>query len=109
MPREMRQITFEPDELALASLEYLRHRNKVTADAGLHGIDFSEEEEICLRLKVRGQQADEAELVLSSGDVGAALILFCIRRQIRLPMAGVKTIGRNGKEVHLNIVTERIH
>jgi hypothetical protein len=108
MPREMRQITFEADELAVASLEYLRHRNKVTPDAGLHGIDFTEEADIGLKLKVRGQ-ADEAELVLDSGDVGAALILFCIRRQIRLPMAGVKTIARHGREVHLNIVTDRVH
>ena len=102
MPLDVRKISFSQDEVVWAILE-LSHTNIALLTPGkIVGIAFGDMPDVTVTLTIRKNPAAPATTVtLPSVAIAAALILYCVNRNIPLPARVAKRIERLGDGVCL--------
>ncbi|HLG85601.1 MAG TPA: hypothetical protein VKZ79_00215 [Alphaproteobacteria bacterium] len=102
MPLDVRKISFSRDEVVWAILE-LSHANIAPLAPGkIVGIEFGAMADVTVTLTIRKNSAAPAVIVtLPSVAIAAALILYCVNRNIPLPARVPKRIERFGDGICL--------
>ncbi len=108
MPGEVRHIIFSEVEVLNALTEYRRRRNEPLPSSEKVKVTIRDKPRIVVNLAIvpEGKQMP-LEFVFEGEELGAALIMYCIRRKIPLPAAGVsKTIRLVGGNIALQILKD---
>ena len=98
MPRELRIVILSEDELASAAKEFLDDRGEIRR----HHVVLSAlvrsfgEPSLCVTVSA-GETRRQREL--RGAELAAAIIMFCMRRQIRLPARMQKTLRAVGRSM----------
>lgn len=102
MPLDVRKISFSQDEVVWAILE-LSHANiALLAPGKIVAIAFGAMPDVTVTLTIRkNSMAPAVTVTLPSVAIAAALILYCVNRQIPLPARVAKRLERVGDGVCL--------
>lgn len=84
MPREIRMIIFDRDEIAAALLEFLISRNEISDLDHLSVAAISEHGATAAEVGITRGTARSSRAV-KGPQLAAAMIMYCIRRRIPLP------------------------
>ena len=106
MPGEIRLIIFDRIEVLNALTEYRKQRGKPLPSSDRVEVTIRDKPRILVNLAIvpEGKQAP-IEFVFEGEDLAAALIMFCIARNIPMPATGVsKTIQLFGDNITLQIL-----
>ena len=93
MPGERRKIIFSQDEFREAIRTYLERSNEEARTSEFVNVSLESDEEIAAvaRFFNRGSE-NEFRLTLDVSEIGAALMLYCLRNHIPLPKKGQKAV-----------------
>ena len=108
MPGEVRHIIFSEVEVLKALTEYRKRRNKRLPSSEKVEVTIQDKPKIVVNLAIvpEGKQMP-LEFVFEGEELAAALIMFCIGRNIPLPASGVsKTIQLVGGNIALQILKD---
>lgn len=108
MPRELRQILFNMDELLSAVIAY----NRMAQEKVIYGDPIKcvigKNGEISLESRIKhGDNWKEMEVVLGKKVINDSIIRFCIENNVMIPKAGKKSFGINRDELCLLIELDR--
>ena len=108
MPREMRQIMFRAPEIMAAITEY-HHRRGLDLPVG-HAVGCAVTDEPALQatISVQSDRGETALVNVNAEMLAAALILYCINRQIPLPAEADKRLQKVGDDGVALIVIKRL-
>ena len=104
MPTELRQITFSNDELRSALDDYLLRRSISLSSGAITGLrwDDGDKEHVVLEIAdTRTQQLQQ--VILTSLDVGAATLRYCLLKKIPMPRGSAKSLAISGDNLVLEL------
>jgi hypothetical protein len=104
MPRERRQIALLNDELIEALRSYRRLEPTFLPRGEIVECTVAMDRSVVVRLeKLDRSMSKPVEVRLSPADLVEPLIRFCIENNIKLPRAGIKSVGFSDGELALCI------
>jgi hypothetical protein len=84
VPREIRMIIFDRDEIATALLEFMTGSNEIGECDELSVAAISEHGTTAVEASI-GRGAERSTRAVTGSRLAAAMIMYCIRRRIPLP------------------------
>jgi hypothetical protein len=108
MPREMRQIMFRAPEVMTAITEYHRRRTLPLPSGTAVGCTVTDEPSLQVTLAIQGDNGTISDLAVNAEMLAAALILYCINRNIPLPAEADKRLQKVGDDGVALIVIKRL-
>lgn len=103
MPREIRHVQFDPQDLRAALTAYLRQMSWTSPISGIGAIDLSDDPFGPVATVVTHTPQGARALVVPAEDLHAALLMYCQQARIPLPIRSVKTLQRSGDTLILDI------
>ncbi len=104
MPKELRKLVFDNDELKAAAYDYCLRNNVNIPHAPIDEVAVSDNDASILVLRFSTLDVnDPKDVPLSRDQVGAALIKFCSTNKIPLPRAAKKILKVEGQEVSMMV------
>ena len=100
MPTETRRITFSSDELVEALVEYDRHAEQKLTCGIVGSVNIDQEPDSCIVVDVQVYDGSKNLLVsLHPKYLGAALVMFCVKRRIPVPQNPIRYLKRFGENI----------
>ncbi len=108
MPRELRQIMFRAPEIMTAITEYHGRRAIALPPGTAIGCKVTDDPALSVTLSIKAEGGSLSELTVEPEVLAAALILYCINRQIPLPAEADKRLQKVGDDGVALIVIKRL-
>ncbi|MGF1626194.1 MAG: hypothetical protein ACFCVH_15025 [Alphaproteobacteria bacterium] len=107
MIAEQRSLIFTPDDIAEAVLAFSRERRDFLPDGEVVAIEVEgDAPELCIRVQVP-DRIFQSTVRLTTGQLAALMIHFCIGRRIPIPRKGRKELRHVAGGIRLDIAIER--
>ncbi|NQU57751.1 MAG: hypothetical protein HQ513_10990 [Rhodospirillales bacterium] len=104
MPKELRKLVFDEDELKAAAYDYCLRNNVNIPHAPVDEVVVSDNDASVVVLRFSSADLhDPKDVPLSRDQVGAALIKYCSNNKIPLPRTAQKILKVEGKEVSMMV------
>ncbi len=103
MPKEIRHVQFDQQDLRAALSAYLRQASWTNPVTGIGAIDLADDSVGPVAMVVTHTPQGMREVVVPSEDLHSALLMFCKHMRIPLPIRSVKTLQRSGETLVLDI------
>ncbi|MFY9680590.1 MAG: hypothetical protein WA416_07155 [Candidatus Sulfotelmatobacter sp.] len=100
MPTEIRVLSFSKIELFEALRDYCSHTGRRLPPDAAERLVLTQESEVRVTLNSLGE---ESEMKFAENEVGAALVMFCIRKQIPIAKRATKSLEITGETVSLHL------
>jgi hypothetical protein len=98
MPSEYRLIFFEPSEIATGAVEWKRTQGGKVPARKVVRMEV-DRETLAVKFHFADGKSKVPPLELTSGEVTAALLTYCRKTKIPLPMQASKTLVRQGDQL----------
>lgn len=104
MPKELRKLGFNKDELRAAAYDYCLRTSINLPQAAIQDLEIGEDPDAAVTLKFDTMDPqDIKEVKLSRDQMGAALIRYCGEQKIPIPRNGQKVLKIEGDVIALMI------
>ncbi|MEE8394265.1 MAG: hypothetical protein V3R66_07960 [Rhodospirillales bacterium] len=104
MPKELRKLGFDKEELRAAAYDYCLRTNIHVPQAAISDIEIGEDPAAAVTLKFDTLDVNDVkEVRLNRDQMGAALIRYCGEQKIPIPRRGQKILKIEGEEIALMI------
>lgn len=104
MPKELRKLVFDDDEIMAAAYDYCLRSKINMPQAPVEAVVISDNDDsvVVLRFSSENPQ-DTKEVSLSRDQVGAALIKYCSNNKTPLPRSAQKILKVDGNEISMMV------
>ncbi len=103
MPKEIRHVQFDEQDLRAALSSYLRQASWTNPVTGIGAIDLAEDSFGPVAMVVTHTPHGPREVVVPSEDLHSALLMYCKHTRIPLPIRSMKSLQRSGDTLILDI------
>ncbi len=100
MPTEIRVLGFNKDELLEALRDFYAQTGRRLPPASADRLVLTQDTEIRVALNSAG---DESEIKFTESEVGAALVMFCIRKRIPIAKRATKSLELADQTLSLHL------
>ena len=103
MPKEIRHVQFDAQDLRAALTAYLRRVSWTNPITGVGAIELAEDPFGPVAIVVTHTPHGPREVVVPSEDLHSALLMYCKQARIPLPIRSVKTVQLSGETLILDV------
>ena len=107
MAQEIRKIVFSDQDVMDIIRHYCAKSGITLPRARLTGFAVADDGKGSYSLKLKfDDKAITNPVVLNSGEIGAAMIMYCRTQRIPLPRSAVKSLAKHGEQLALQVAVD---
>jgi len=103
VPKEIRHVQFDAQDLRAALTSYLRRVSWTNPITGVGSIELAEDPFGPVAIVMTQTPHGPREVVVPSEDLHSALLMYCKHARIPLPIRSVKSLQRSGEALILDV------